>query len=644
MPADLYRLAEGWLELESDPGLFTLLLEDFGCKGIQVEEIYDLAKPIEGTVFGFIFLFKWVEERRGRWRMRSDQNGSGVLTEQNFIEDETVVNEMFFAQQMVPNSCATHALLSVLLNCPHIQLGPVLSRFQVFYRIFSRSSIDCCYCSVRQTDTKHMSPENKGHAIGNCPELARAHNSHAAPSHEIENKFSTTSRPSNLSATQRTSALDAFHFASYVPINGRLIELDGLKRWPIDHGSIEDEYWTEKFRKVIRQRLERETQSSDGNDIRYNLMAVVPDKRVHYLNKLNILKTNRHIVLEALQEITRPTRLPTPLDYHNYSKYPEIKIKPQNDFLELTKTDDNNNKNNENKASEQQKQQNCVQIREPLTISIAEDSVRSDLRLPLSIQTSISPTPSSSSSTDTSSEIGSAFNSPNNTSCDNTDERINQMIVCKVFRKPKPESTATNDLSSPPPLCSTAQTNSSPQSLSSDSPPVRSGAPTKAFTAVDLVALLKNLEVDISSTENNLKEELENRRKYRIDDSRRTHDYDQFITTFLAMLAERRKLVELVERDLAGVATTSTASTDAHKRSNSPPVSPTQLIASLMASMNSTKSVAVNANANTNRNSNSNAVANTTNNTNSTSSANCVSKSKKRKKRIRKHSRKLKKV
>ena len=26
-----------------------------------------------------------------------------------------------------------------------------------------------------------MDPENKGHAIGNCPELARAHNSHAVP-------------------------------------------------------------------------------------------------------------------------------------------------------------------------------------------------------------------------------------------------------------------------------------------------------------------------------------------------------------------------------------------------------------------------------------------------------------------------------
>lgn len=32
MPVDINRLTEGWLELESDPGLFTLLLEDFGVK------------------------------------------------------------------------------------------------------------------------------------------------------------------------------------------------------------------------------------------------------------------------------------------------------------------------------------------------------------------------------------------------------------------------------------------------------------------------------------------------------------------------------------------------------------------------------------------------------------------------------------
>jgi len=30
--------------------------------------------------------------------------------------------------------------------------------------------------------------------------------------------------------------MEAFHFVSYVPINGRLFELDGLKPYPIDHG------------------------------------------------------------------------------------------------------------------------------------------------------------------------------------------------------------------------------------------------------------------------------------------------------------------------------------------------------------------------------------------------------------------------
>jgi ubiquitin carboxyl-terminal hydrolase BAP1 len=33
--------------MKNNVGLFTLLVDDFGVKGVQVEEIYDLSKTLE---------------------------------------------------------------------------------------------------------------------------------------------------------------------------------------------------------------------------------------------------------------------------------------------------------------------------------------------------------------------------------------------------------------------------------------------------------------------------------------------------------------------------------------------------------------------------------------------------------------------
>ena len=207
---DVYNLADGWLELESDPGLFTLLLEDMGVPDIQVEEIYDLQaeKLIAGDnkcqeVLGFIFLFKWIEERRSR-RKNIDEDHL-------YVKDPEEVNSIFFAQQMVPNSCATHALVSILLNCPDQNLGPALTQLKDH---------------VEGTDS-----ETKGLAIGNCPQLAAAHNAHAVPRARRRQEKQNNAIPSVVTGSRYTG--EAFHFVSYVPINGRLFELDGLKPYPI---------------------------------------------------------------------------------------------------------------------------------------------------------------------------------------------------------------------------------------------------------------------------------------------------------------------------------------------------------------------------------------------------------------------------
>jgi len=54
----------------------------------------------------------------------------------------------------------------------------------------------------------------------------------------------------------------------------------------------EKEDWTEKFRRVITDRLGI-ANGEQYHDIRFNLMAVVPDRRYALTHKLKMLKTNR---------------------------------------------------------------------------------------------------------------------------------------------------------------------------------------------------------------------------------------------------------------------------------------------------------------------------------------------------------------
>lgn len=108
-------LNSAWLELESDPGLFTLLVDDFGVKGVQVDEIYDLSKPLDNSTYGFIFLFKWIDRRINGGVIGANAGGGGGSTSgggrrgkaqsvesaaSSYVTDAEIVNNMFFAHQV----------------------------------------------------------------------------------------------------------------------------------------------------------------------------------------------------------------------------------------------------------------------------------------------------------------------------------------------------------------------------------------------------------------------------------------------------------------------------------------------------------------------------------------------------------------
>ena len=82
---------------------------------------------------------------------------------------------------------------------------------------------------------------------------------------------------------------DVFHFVSYLPIKGRLYELDGLKEGPVDHGLVPDGgHWLDLARPIIEQRM----QKYQAGEIHFNLMALVSDKLQRYQREMQALLVN----------------------------------------------------------------------------------------------------------------------------------------------------------------------------------------------------------------------------------------------------------------------------------------------------------------------------------------------------------------
>jgi ubiquitin carboxyl-terminal hydrolase L5 len=143
---------------------------------------------------GLIFLFKWQDER--------------AIHSNSIVLDPNDVPALFFAQQVITNACATQAILNVLFNAKDINLGDTLGNFKSFVDDFDS--------------------ESKGLAIGNSDLIRNVHNSFARAEPFMHEEAANSADKSE----------DVYHFIAYIPFEGTIYELDGLKSGPILIGEV----------------------------------------------------------------------------------------------------------------------------------------------------------------------------------------------------------------------------------------------------------------------------------------------------------------------------------------------------------------------------------------------------------------------
>jgi ubiquitin carboxyl-terminal hydrolase L5 len=156
-------------------------------------------------------------------------------------------------------------------SAPFIQLGPILSTFKSF--------------------TSSFPPDLKGMAIGGSEEIRNAHNSFA----RVDPFISDVDAKKN---TMIDNDSNVFHFIAYIPKNGHVYEIDGLKSGPVvvgryvstteqqkDGCSYGDAAWLTVARTAIQERIERFSSS----EIKFNLMAVIRDRRIDLQSSLESL-------------------------------------------------------------------------------------------------------------------------------------------------------------------------------------------------------------------------------------------------------------------------------------------------------------------------------------------------------------------
>ncbi|KAJ4309538.1 hypothetical protein N0V94_008884 [Neodidymelliopsis sp. IMI 364377] len=207
---------QGFCEIESEPAYFSAILQDMGVQGVNVREVFapdpEFLETLPQPIYGLILLYRYRE--LGAFDGSTDNP-----------------DDVWFANQLpAQNSCATLAMINILMNCADVHIGEHLNQFKDF--------------------TKEFTPYQRGEAFASFDFVKKTHNSFAKTmdileadkhlSHKVNKsqrqlKDKKARRKSTDSAATDDSAgyeHNAHHFIAFIPVGNKVWKLDGLDARP----------------------------------------------------------------------------------------------------------------------------------------------------------------------------------------------------------------------------------------------------------------------------------------------------------------------------------------------------------------------------------------------------------------------------
>ena len=233
---------EEWFPIENNSEVFTQLIKNVGVKGVQFEEILSL-DSLENSntqIFGIIIISQYIKN------LISTPN---ILT--NWDKD------LFFSKQLIENANAIQAILGILLNNEDkIDIGSILKKLKI--------------------DMTEMDPITRGITLSNCEILKKENN-----------KFKVSNNEG-----------DIYHFETFIHFRNEIYELDGLREGPILFDkNVEFKDWIKKIKSFLNEKINLYS----NNELKFNIMVLIPDKLEQLTNKKELLTSQKNYIDDIIK-------------------------------------------------------------------------------------------------------------------------------------------------------------------------------------------------------------------------------------------------------------------------------------------------------------------------------------------------------